>query len=106
MKATVSTSTLILATTLLALGGCGQKGPLYLPDRNPSVVGGGVPPPAQSRLAVPAPAPQPQSAPEQTIPGSPAQPLVTPVQDAPARDVHPQQPPKRDSADNDSPAPQ
>ena len=106
MKAAVSKSTLVLAATLLALGGCGQKGPLYLPDRNPSVVGGGVPPPAQSRLAVPAPAPQPQSAPEQTIPGSPAQPLLTPVQNAPPRDTHAQQPPKRDSTDSDSPAPQ
>ena len=105
MKAIVSTSTLLCAAALLALGGCGQKGPLYLPDRNPSVVGGGVPPPAQSRLAVPAPAPQPQSAPEQTIPGSPAQPLVTP-QAAPPRDTHSQPPPKRDSADSDSPAPQ
>lgn len=106
MKATVSASTLLVATAVLALGGCGQKGPLYLPDRNPSVVGGGVPPPAQSRLAVPAPAPQAQSAPEQTIPGSPAQPLVKPVQNAPPRDTHAEQPPKRDSADSDSPAPQ
>jgi hypothetical protein len=106
VRATVAASTLLLATAVLALGGCGQKGPLYLPDRNPSVVGGGVPPPAQSRLAVPAPAPQPQSAPEQTIPGSPAQPLVTPMQNAPPRDVHVEPPPKRDSADSDSPAPQ
>jgi hypothetical protein len=100
-----TTSALLLATGgLLALCGCGQKGPLYLPDRNPSVVGGGVPPPAQSRLAVPAPAPQPQSAPEQTIPGSPAQPIVTSVQDPPGRDAHPQQPPKKNSNDSDAPA--
>jgi Prokaryotic lipoprotein-attachment site len=100
-------SALSLATSaLLALGGCGQKGPLYLPDRNPSVVGGGVPPPAQSRLAVPAPAPQPQSAPEHTIPGSPAQPIVTPAQDAPPRDKQAQQPPKKNSNDSDQPAAQ
>lgn len=26
------------AITLVLLGGCGQKGPLYLPDKKPSVV--------------------------------------------------------------------
>lgn len=103
----VTSSGLFLATSvLLALCGCGQKGPLYLPDRNPSVVGGGVPPPAQSRLAVPAPAPQPQSAPEHTISGTPAQPIVTPAQDPPGRDAHAQQPPKKNANDSDSPAPQ
>ena len=104
---TITLSSSFLGTVaLLALCGCGQKGPLYLPDRNPSVVGGGVPPPAQSRLHVPAPAPQPQSAPEQTIPGSPAQPIVTPAEEAPPRDKQPQPPPKKDSKDNDSPATQ
>ena len=104
---TMTSSALFLAiSALLVLGGCGQKGPLYLPDRNPSVVGGGVPPPAQSRLAVPAPAPQPQSAPEHTIAGSPAQPIVTPAQDAPPRDKNPQQPPKKDPNESDQPATQ
>jgi predicted small lipoprotein YifL len=28
----------VLCLGLLLLSGCGQKGPLYLPDRNPSVV--------------------------------------------------------------------
>jgi len=100
-------STLLLAIGgLLALYGCGQKGPLYLPDKNPSEVGRAVPPPPQSRLPVPAPTPQPQSAPEQTIPGSLAQPIVTPVQDTPVRDANPQPPPKKNTNDSDPPAPQ
>jgi predicted small lipoprotein YifL len=106
MRMTANWALLLATSGMLALCGCGQKGPLYLPDRNPSVVGGGVAPPAQSRLAVPAPAPQPQSAPERTIPGSPARPIVTPVQDAPARDANPQPPPKKNSNDSDSPAQQ
>lgn len=94
---------------LLALGGslalcaCGQKGPLYLPDRNPSVVGG-VPPPAQSRVAVPAPAPQPQSAPEQTVPGTPAPPLAVPVQEPPSSDAHTGHPSKGDPDESDRPS--
>ena len=105
MRVSASSSAVLLASgALLVLGGCGQKGALYLPDRNPSVVGGGVPPPAQSRLAVPAPAPQPQSAPEHTIAGSPAQPIVTPVQDAPAHDKDPQPRPKKDPNGSDPPA--
>ena len=105
MRMNAISARLLAGGALLALCGCGQKGPLYLPDKNPSVVGGGVPPPAQSRLAVPAPAPLPQSAPEQTVPGSPAQPIVAPLQDAPARDANPQQPPKKNSPDTDPPAP-
>lgn len=102
---TITSSALLTALSALpALYGCGQKGALYLPDKNPSVVGAGVPPPAQSRLAVPAPAPQPQSAPEQTIPGSPAQPIVTSAQAPPGRDTHPQLPPKKDSNASDPPA--
>ena len=46
-----------LGAALLAAG-CGQKGPLYLPDRNAPVVA--------------APATQPQSAPAQSVPASPA----------------------------------
>jgi predicted small lipoprotein YifL len=102
------------ACALLILCACGQKGALYLPQKNGTVVSGaGVPPPAQSGPAVPAPAPQPQSAPEQTIPGTPAQPLTTPPQDGsqvappPPRDTQQAAPPKRnhDADDSDSQAP-
>ena len=48
-----------LGAALLAAG-CGQKGPLYLPDRNAPVVT--------------APATQPQPAPAQPVPASPAHP--------------------------------
>jgi predicted small lipoprotein YifL len=40
---------------MLLAGGCGQKGPLFLPDKNKSAL----PPPA----AVPTPAPAPAAAP-------------------------------------------
>ncbi|HEX9138285.1 MAG TPA: lipoprotein [Steroidobacteraceae bacterium] len=42
---------------LLQAGGCGQKGPLFLPDKNKSAV----PPPAAA--PAPAPAPAPETAP-------------------------------------------
>jgi predicted small lipoprotein YifL len=56
-----------LGAALLAAG-CGQKGPLYLPDRNAPVV---TAPATQSQ---PAPATQPQPAPAQPVPASPAHP--------------------------------
>jgi hypothetical protein len=99
---TASLTRICAACALLTLCACGQKGALYLPQRNGTVItGGGVPPPAQSGPAVPAPAPQPQSAPGQTIPGSPAQPLTTPPRDAsqappPPRDAQQAAPPQRD----------
>ena len=52
-------ATLTLATTL-ALCACGQKGPLYLPDKNPAVV---------TRPAAPgAPVPAPASSPKKDDP--------------------------------------
>jgi predicted small lipoprotein YifL len=44
----VRAATLILAATLLLLAACGQKGPLYLPDKQAAVV-----------TSAPAPAPAP-----------------------------------------------
>ncbi|MDP9141201.1 MAG: hypothetical protein M3O62_10460 [Pseudomonadota bacterium] len=41
---------------LLAMGGCGQAGPLYLPDTNPTSTPGGIAaPPLAPALATPAP---------------------------------------------------
>ena len=97
MRMTASVVRWLVTGALLTLAACGQKGPLYLPDRNASVVGGGVPPPAQSAPAVPAPAPQPQSTPEQTLPGAPAEPLATPPQGA----QPPPPPPPRDKDHDD-----
>jgi predicted small lipoprotein YifL len=54
MRARPHISALGIAAMLLA-GGCGQKGPLFLPDKNKSAVS----PPA----AAPAPAPAPATAP-------------------------------------------
>ncbi len=57
---------LVLATLLpLALGGCGLRGPLYLPEANPPVAGGGAQPAAATTSdkvdpTVPQPAPQAQ----------------------------------------------
>jgi predicted small lipoprotein YifL len=54
MRARPLLGALGIAAMLLA-GGCGQKGPLFLPDKNKSAL----PPPA----AVPTPAPAPAAAP-------------------------------------------
>ena len=55
----------VVAATL-ALGGCGQKGPLYLPEKSGAVVTSPAatppaPPPAPGQPPQPSPAPQPQS---------------------------------------------
>jgi predicted small lipoprotein YifL len=54
----------------LALAGCGQKGPLYLPEKPGTVVTSPAatppaPPPAPGQPPQPSPAPQPQSTSEQ-----------------------------------------
>jgi predicted small lipoprotein YifL len=49
---------LLVAAITLAVGGCGQKGPLYLPDKNAKVVTSPAPtstPPAASPAATPKP---------------------------------------------------
>ena len=54
----------VLAATL-ALAGCGQKGPLYLPEKPGAVVTAPPPPPAApGQPPQPSPAPGPQSAAE------------------------------------------
>jgi predicted small lipoprotein YifL len=57
----VRLSAVLAAGAALALAGCGQKGPLYLPDKN-------------ARVITTTPAPQPQSAPEQAPPTTPPAP--------------------------------
>jgi len=54
MRARPLLSALGIAAMLLA-GGCGQKGPLFLPDKHKSAV----PPPAAAPAAAPAPATAP-----------------------------------------------
>lgn len=46
-----------------ALGGCGQKGPLYLPDHKPQAVTPATPAAAPAPAASPAPAPESPPAP-------------------------------------------
>jgi predicted small lipoprotein YifL len=77
-----------LAMTLAA-GGCGQKGPLYLPDKKPKVVT------APAGNATPAT----QPAPPATQPAPPAATPTAAPQTPPApkpndKDQDPQQPPK------------
>lgn len=55
---------LLLTLATLAAGGCGQKGPLYLPDQVGKVVTSAPPaPPAQPEAATPATAPTPGAPP-------------------------------------------
>lgn len=59
----------LAASAALLLAGCGQKGPLYLPEKGGTVVTapGQAPPPPPvpaGQPSTPSPAPQPQSAPE------------------------------------------
>jgi predicted small lipoprotein YifL len=52
----------------LALAGCGQKGPLYLPEKGGAAITNPAPPPPaptpSGQPPQPSPAPQPQSTPE------------------------------------------
>jgi predicted small lipoprotein YifL len=62
-------ATLLAASAALLLAGCGQKGPLYLPEKRGATVttpAGAAPVPAGQ--PVPSPAPQPQSTAEPPSP--------------------------------------
>jgi predicted small lipoprotein YifL len=79
---------LCLAVTLaiaLATGGCGQKGPLYLPDKNAKVV---TAPAAGTTPATPTAAPP--AAPAE----APATPQTPPAPKPNDKDQDPQSPPK------------
>ena len=86
MKASVRALGAAAVAAALLLGGCGQKGPLYLPEKKGAVVTS----PAQSSAPVPAPsgqppvrspAPQPQSTPEPASPSGTATPAKKTNQD-------------------------
>lgn len=64
---------LLTVSAVLLLGGCGQKGPLYLPEKSGTVVTSPPSPPAPvpaGQPQQPSPAPQPQSTPEAPPPGA------------------------------------
>ena len=57
----------LTASAILLLGGCGQKGPLYLPEKSGTAVTSPRSPPAAvpaGQPQQPSPAPQPQSTPD------------------------------------------
>jgi predicted small lipoprotein YifL len=60
----------VLLVAVALLGGCGQKGPLYLPDKNAAVVTPSAAPPGAAPVTTTnAPAPQESApAPPQTAP--------------------------------------
>jgi len=64
---------LTLGATLLAAG-CGQKGALYLPDKNTQVITIPAAPPTATQSVPSQPAPEPQSVPPSTPPATPAPP--------------------------------
>jgi predicted small lipoprotein YifL len=69
MRARPQITALGIAAVLLA-GGCGQKGPLFLPDKNKSAVSppaaAPAPAPAPATVPVPVPAPDKDSADKKT----------------------------------------
>jgi len=65
---------LLAGGAALLLAGCGQKGALYLPDKNAQVVTIPAAPPTPTQSAPSQPAPEPQSAPASTPPATPAPP--------------------------------
>jgi predicted small lipoprotein YifL len=114
--AAVSLAVTSAISAALVLAACGQKGPLYLPERGGQIVttSATAPAPGQSAPRQPSPTPQAQSAPGQTI-VTPAQPAQTqpptaqpstnqpqPAQPAPATPP----PHKKGDPDGDSQTPQ
>jgi predicted small lipoprotein YifL len=94
----------------LVVAACGQKGPLYLPEKGGHVVttSATTASPGQSAPRQPSPTPQAQSAPETTL--TPALPARTqpPAAQPPAAQPAPATPPprKKSDSDSDSQAPQ
>jgi|AmaraimetFIIA100_FD_contig_41_26780446_length_872_multi_6_in_0_out_0_2 predicted small lipoprotein YifL len=90
----------LAAALALALAGCGQKGPLYLPEKGGTVVTT----PAQTAPG------QPEVSPAQPPQSAPAQPEVSPApppQSAPApTPPTAPTPPKKTDKDSDSQTPQ
>jgi diaminopimelate decarboxylase len=84
----------LAASVALALAGCGQKGPLYLPEKGGAVVTS----PAATPPAPP-PAPNPPGQPPQPAPA--AEPQSTPE----AAPSAPSAPPKKSDEDKDSQSP-
>jgi predicted small lipoprotein YifL len=83
----------IMLTVALAAGGCGQKGPLYLPDKNAKVATAPAAGTAPATPAVAQPAPPAAATPEAT-PAAPAPPQTPPAPKPNDKDQDPQQPPK------------
>jgi predicted small lipoprotein YifL len=69
--ATVTQASVLAVGMALMLAACGQKGALYLPDKNAAIV---TPPPAAPAQSA---APQPQAAPSQPPQATPATPKKT-----------------------------
>jgi diaminopimelate decarboxylase len=82
----------LAASVALALAGCGQKGPLYLPEKGGAVVTS----PAATPPAPP-PAPVPPGQPQEPAPT--AEPQSTPE---PSPTTTPAAPPKKSDQDQDS----
>ena len=84
----------LAASVVLALAGCGQRGPLYLPDKGGAVV-------TSPAAAPPAPPPAP------TAPGQPQQPPPTaePQSTPEPAPSAPSAPPKKSDEDKDSQSP-
>jgi len=62
----------LLALAALAGGGCGQKGPLYLPDKGGKVVTSAPPAPQAAAPVAPVSAPPANSPPAEPAPAAPA----------------------------------
>jgi predicted small lipoprotein YifL len=111
MRAVAARVALISAASVaLLVGACGQKGPLYLPEKGGQIVttSATAASPGQSAPRQPSPTPQAQTAPGQTMvtPALPAQappPAAQPsTRQAPAAQPAPATPASRKKGDSDS----
>jgi predicted small lipoprotein YifL len=85
----------VMLAIALAAGGCGQKGPLYLPDKNAKVATAPATGTAPASPAVEQPAPATaQPATPAEAPAAPAAPQTQPAPKPTDKDQDPQPPPK------------
>jgi predicted small lipoprotein YifL len=85
---------ILAAGAALATAGCGQKGPLYLPDKNASVI---TRPAAPQGQTPPAPTGAPQPAPQGQTPQAPTgTPQPAPPGQTPPAPTPPKQPQDKD----------
>jgi predicted small lipoprotein YifL len=102
MRIAARSTAMVTALAALLLCGCGQKGPLYLPDKSGAIITA----PATAPPTVPPAQPQGTPAQPQASPAPEPQAAPAPPQASPAPPQGTAAPSRKDDRDSDSQTPQ